>query len=304
MRQSQRIDAELAHPVAAAVTALQAERTAAVRYATDPRAGNGGDLEELAARTDRAVAKLRLGRHSTVADSQELPAGVSGRPRRLRHRCRRSPGTLRTAVRGHKAGWDDTYRRYTKTIGAAFAVDGALTGAQQADLASDARVLLEFSRAAEALAQEDALLGSARTGAPRGERLRLFSAAVATRRTLTDTAVADLPAAPRAAWQDLARSDSYTALGAAGGRTAGRRTGCRARRRGTAGRLERCPRARTGRHADHRDGHGPCRRRPCRPGRPGPAQPRGRSRTPSDSPPSPPPSSSRSASGGHSWSNS
>ncbi|MGV9758361.1 sensor histidine kinase [Streptomyces tricolor] len=214
LRQSQRVDAELRTPVAAAVTALQAERTAAVRYATDPRAGNGGDLEELAARTDRAVAKLRLGRHSTVADSQELPAGVSGR---LDAFVTGAEGlrTLRTAVRGHKAGWDDTYRRYTKTIGAAFAVDGALTGVQQADLASDARVLLEFSRAAEALAQEDALLGSARTGALRGERLRLFSAAVATRRTLTDTAVADLPAAPRAAWQDLARSDSYTALGAA-----------------------------------------------------------------------------------------
>ncbi|MFJ4324171.1 nitrate- and nitrite sensing domain-containing protein [Streptomyces tricolor] len=215
LRQSQRVDAELRTPVAAAVTALQAERTAAVRHATDPRAGNGGDLEELAARTDRAVARLRLGRHSTVADSQELPAGVSGR---LDAFVTGAEGlrTLRTAVRDHKAGWDDTYTQYTKTIGAAFAVDGALTGVQQADLASDARVLLEFSRAAEALAQEDALLGSARTaGALRGERLRLFSAAVATRRTLTDTAVADLPAAQRAAWQDLARSDSYTALGAA-----------------------------------------------------------------------------------------
>ncbi|MFG3015104.1 nitrate- and nitrite sensing domain-containing protein [Streptomyces cinerochromogenes] len=215
LRQSQRVDAELRTPVAAAVTALQAERTAAVRYATDPRTGNDGDLQALAARTDRAMAALRLGRHSTVADSQELPAGVSGRldafvtgAERLR--------TLRVAVRDHEAGWHDTYTRYTKTIAAAFAVDGALTGVQQADVASDARVLLEFSRAAEALAQEDALLGSARTaGALQGERLRLFSAAVATRRTLTDTAVADLPAAQRAAWQDLARSGSSADLGAA-----------------------------------------------------------------------------------------
>ncbi|MEU1011706.1 nitrate- and nitrite sensing domain-containing protein [Streptomyces sp. NPDC005890] len=215
LRQSQRVDADLRTPVAAAVTALQAERTAAVRYATDPRAGNGGDLEDLAARTDRAVARLRLGGHSTVADSQELPAGVSGRldafvtgAEQLR--------TLRTAVRGHKAGWDQTYTRYTKAIGAAFAVDGALTGVQQADVASDARVLLEFSRAAEALAQEDALLGSARTtNALRGKRLRLFGAAVATRRALTETAVSDLPAAQRAAWQDLARSRAHTALGAA-----------------------------------------------------------------------------------------
>ncbi|POX60029.1 ATPase [Streptomyces sp. Ru62] len=215
LRQSQRVDAELRSPVAAAVTALQAERTAAVRYATDPRAGDGGDLDDLAARTDRAVGRLRLGRDSTVADSQELPAGVSRRlgvfvtgAEHLR--------TLRTAVKGHKTGWDEVYAQYTKTIGAAFAVDGALTGIQQADVASDARVLLEFSRAAEALAQEDALLSSARAaGTLQGERLRLFGAAVATRRALTETAVTDLPAAQRADWRDLTAGGSYTTLGTA-----------------------------------------------------------------------------------------
>ncbi|MER6680344.1 sensor histidine kinase [Streptomyces olivaceoviridis] len=215
LRQSQRVDAELRSPVAAAVTALQAERTAAVRYATDPRTGDDGALEDLAARTDRAVDRLRLGQDSTVADSQELPAGVSRRldafvtgAEHLR--------ALRTAVRGHKTGWDEVFTQYTKTIGAAFAVDGALTGVQQADVASDARVLLEFSRAAEALAQEDALLGSARTaGTLQGERLRLFSAAVATRRALTDTAVTDLPAAQRTAWRNLTAGGSYTALGTA-----------------------------------------------------------------------------------------
>ncbi|WP_225821510.1 nitrate- and nitrite sensing domain-containing protein [Streptomyces naphthomycinicus] len=215
LRQSQRVDAELRTPVAAAVTALQAERTAAVRYASAPGAGNGENLKDLAARTDRAVAKLRLGHGSTVADSQELPAGVSRRlgafvtgTEHLR--------TLRSDVLSHRTGWNDVYARYTENIGAAFAVDGALTGVQQADVASDARVLLEFSRAAEALAQEDTLLGSARAaGTLRGERLRLFGAAVAARRALTETAVTDLPAAQRAAWRNLTNSASYTALGAA-----------------------------------------------------------------------------------------
>ncbi|WP_202527535.1 sensor histidine kinase [Streptomyces sp. SID486] len=215
LRQSQRVDTELRTPVAAAVTALQAERTAAVRYAAAPNAGNGGDLKDLGARTDRAVARLRLGRDSTVADSQELPAGVSRRldafvtgAEHLR--------TLRTAVLGRTAAWDESYTRYTKAIDAAFAVDGALTGVQQADVASDARVLLEFSRAAEALAQEDILLDSARTaGSLRAERLRLFGAAVATRRALTETAVTDLPSAQRAAWRDLAAGGPYRALRAA-----------------------------------------------------------------------------------------
>ncbi|MEU0005900.1 nitrate- and nitrite sensing domain-containing protein [Streptomyces sp. NPDC006314] len=215
LRQSQRVDAELRTPVAAAVAALQAERSTAVRYAGAPGTGDRGDLARLATRTDRAVAKLRLGDDSTVADSQELPAGVSGRldafvagAEHLR--------TVRTAVLDHKAGWDETYDQYTRTIGAAFAVDGALTGVQQADVGSDARVLLEFSRAGESLAQEDAVLGSARTGGGlEGERLRRFGSAVATRRALIEAAVTDLPAAQRAAWRELATGHSYTVLDAA-----------------------------------------------------------------------------------------
>ncbi|MGW0995302.1 sensor histidine kinase [Streptomyces sp. NPDC002523] len=212
LRQSQRVEAELRAPVAAAVSALQAERATAVRYAADPDAARGDDLQGLASRTDRAVAQLRLGGDNTVADSQEQPSGVTRRleafvagTERLR--------TLRTALLDHRSGWNEAYGQYTKTIAAAFAVDGALTGIQQADVGSDARVLLEFSRAGEALAQEDAVLGSARPAdGLQGERLRLFDAAVATRRTFTDAAVADLPGAQRAAWHRLTGSDAYTTL--------------------------------------------------------------------------------------------
>ncbi|WP_177239753.1 sensor histidine kinase [Streptomyces monashensis] len=213
LRQSQQVDADLRTPVAAAVAVLQAERAAAVRHVLSPGAADGSDLQGLADRTDRAVAELRLGGDNTVAASEELPADVSGRlavfvtgAEHLR--------ALRTAVHDHRTGWGAVYAQYTKTIGAAFAVDGALTGIQQADVGSDARVLLEFSLAAEALAQEDALLGGSTDGL-QGERLRLFGAAVAARRTFTDTAVADLPTAQRTAWRDLSRSASYTALGAA-----------------------------------------------------------------------------------------
>ncbi|KUM93255.1 ATPase [Streptomyces cellostaticus] len=212
LRQSQRVDAELRAPVAAAVTALQTERAAAVRYTADPGAGGGDALRGLAARTDRAVARLRLGEDNTVADSQELPAGVAGRLQAFVTGAE-NLRALRTAVLDGKAGWSEVYTQYTKTIGTAFTVDGALTGIQQADVGSDARVLLEFSRAAEALAQEDAALGSARpAGGLHSERLRLFGAAVATRRTLTEAAVADLPGTQRTAWRDLAGSSAYTSL--------------------------------------------------------------------------------------------
>ncbi|MFD3590265.1 nitrate- and nitrite sensing domain-containing protein [Streptomyces sp. NPDC058683] len=211
LRQSQRVDAALRTPVAGAVAALQAERTAAVRYATDPTAEQAGDLKRLGARTDQAVAELRLGKDSTVADSEELPSGVAQRLRTFVTGAEQ----LRTAVRNRGADWDETYGRYTKAIAMGFAVDGALTGIQADDMGADARVLLEFSRAGEALAQEDAILAGARpTGALDGERLRLFTGVVGTRRVLTDTAVADLPGAQRTAWHRFAHGGDYTTLAA------------------------------------------------------------------------------------------
>ncbi|MFJ4788490.1 nitrate- and nitrite sensing domain-containing protein [Streptomyces sp. NPDC088794] len=215
LRQLQRVDSEIRTPVASAVTALQAERTAAVRYATRPSAAASGDYKKLADRTDRAVAELRLGGDSTVADSEELPPGVARRldafvtgAERLR--------TLRAAVLDRRTGWDETYGQYTGTIATAFAVGGALTSIQDADLGSDARVLLEFSRAGEALAQEDALVAGARlAGGLHGERLRLFTGAVDTRRALTDSAVADLRGPEGSAWRHLAAGSAYEALGTA-----------------------------------------------------------------------------------------
>ncbi|KUN78117.1 nitrate- and nitrite sensing domain-containing protein [Streptomyces griseoruber] len=214
LRQLQRVDSQVRTPVAAAVAALQNERAAAVRYATEPAAGRDDDLRRLAERTDAAVARLRLGDHSTVADGQDLPAGVA---QRLETFVSGAEGlsALRTAVLDGGADWREAYDRYTTTLSAAFQVDGALSGIQDAELGSDARVLLEFSRAGEALAQEDAVLASARlAGRLDGERLRLFTGAVATRRTLAASAVADLRGPERTAWQRLAAGSAYAALAA------------------------------------------------------------------------------------------
>ncbi|MGW0186513.1 sensor histidine kinase [Streptomyces sp. NPDC003362] len=228
LRQLQRVDAEVRTPVADAVAALQAERAAAVRYATDPSAGGRGDLDRLAEHTDRAVARLRLGERGTVADGQELPAEVT---RRLVAFVTEAGELrpLRTAVLDHRTGWNETYERYTETIAHAFGVTGALTGVQDAELGSDARVLLEFSRAGEALAQEDVLLASARLAdGLTGERLRLFTGAVDTRRTLTEAAVADLRGDERTAWLDLAEGADYTAVGALEDRVLASSAGARA----------------------------------------------------------------------------
>ncbi|MGX1128909.1 signal transduction histidine kinase [Streptomyces glaucescens] len=228
LRQLQRVDAEVRTPVADAVAALQSERAAAVRYATDPSAGGRGDLERLAEHTDRAVARLRLGERGTVADGQELPAEVA---RRLAAFVAEAGELrpLRTALLDRRTGWNETYERYTDTIAHGFGVTGALTGVQDAELGSDARVLLEFSRAGEALAQEDVLLASARLAdGLTGERLRLFTGAVDTRRTLTEAAVADLRGDERTAWLHLAEGADYAAVGALEDRALAGSAGARA----------------------------------------------------------------------------
>ncbi|MBD0421314.1 sensor histidine kinase [Streptomyces sp. TRM S81-3] len=215
LRQVQRVDTQVRSPLSAAVAALQAERAAAVRHATDPSAVPRGDYKELSSRTDEAVRKLRLGERNTVADSEEMPAGVARRLEQFVSGVERL-GPLRSAVLDRRTGWEETYRQYTTTISAAFGVGGALSGIQDAGPGSDARVLVEFSRAGEALAQEDAVLAAARLdGGLDGERLRLFTGAVATRRTLTESAVADLGGPERAAWQALAADGDYATLSAA-----------------------------------------------------------------------------------------
>ncbi|GAA3116707.1 nitrate- and nitrite sensing domain-containing protein [Streptomyces rectiviolaceus] len=209
LRQLQRADAEVRGPVDTAIAALQAERVAAVRYATVPAPDRGGELERQAGRTDRAVAKLRRGEGRTVADGADLPTGVASR---LETFVSEAEGlrTVRTDVLDRRTGWDAAYGQYTKTISAAFGVGGTLTGIQDAELGSDARVLLEFSRAAEMLAREDVVLASARLhGSLDGERLRQFTGAVDTRRSLTEAAVADLRGPERAAWQDLVEGSAY-----------------------------------------------------------------------------------------------
>ncbi|WP_433918115.1 sensor histidine kinase [Streptomyces canus] len=228
LRQLQRVDDAVRSPVTDAVTALQAERAAAVRYATDPSAARSDDLRKLAERTDQAVARLRLGDGNTVADSEELPAGVAQRLETFVTGAEQLR-SVRTAVLDRSAGWDETYGRYTRTIAGAFAVGGALTGIQDADLGSDARVLLEFSRAGESLAQEDVVLASARlSGVLAGERLRLFTGAVDTRRALTEGAVADLRGSDRTAWRKVAGSGAYATVTAAEDRTLAAAPGTRA----------------------------------------------------------------------------
>ncbi|WP_444852285.1 sensor histidine kinase [Streptomyces sp. NPDC000229] len=222
LRELHRVDERIRGPVAAAVTSLQAERRAAVRQVAAPGAGTAtglsgtaAELQQQARRTDAAVATLLLDDGHTVADGGDLPPELSGRIREFTDQVQRL-SALRSAALDRKAQWDTVYARYTSAITAGFDVSGALTGIQGAHNGSHARVLLELSRAGEMLAREDALLTSAHlTKDFAHQRLRLFTGAVETRRTLLRSATADLLRPDHDAWHRLSAQNAYRRITAA-----------------------------------------------------------------------------------------
>ncbi|MDI3423055.1 nitrate- and nitrite sensing domain-containing protein [Streptomyces sp. B-S-A12] len=209
LSQAQRVDTHIRAPIGAAVTALQAERRAAVSYATKPNAQAATELEQRSAATDRAVDRLRLAPGHTVAAGSDLPPEVA---RRLTDFMARADEltALRKGIRDRDNNGNDAYEQYTSTITTAFGVTGALTGIHDPQRTSDARVLLEIAQAVEMTARQDTLLSSARlTGTLDGTYLHAFIGAVETRRTLTGTAVHDLQAADRQAWRELQKTSAY-----------------------------------------------------------------------------------------------
>ncbi|MCX5416261.1 nitrate- and nitrite sensing domain-containing protein [Streptomyces sp. NBC_00059] len=219
LREVRRVDTTVRAPVAAAVSALQGERTAALRQSTSPGTGHAAALKQRAGRTDAALGELSLGDEHTVADAGLLPTKAAARLGTFLDQARElrtlRAGLLNPSEDGTATG-SDAYARYTEAITAGFGVSGALTGIQDAETGSEARVLLELGRSGEMLAREEALLASAAlTGTLAGEELRLFTGAVATRRSLAGTAAADLPPRSDRAWRNLTGRDAYRRLTAA-----------------------------------------------------------------------------------------
>ncbi|MGW9071665.1 nitrate- and nitrite sensing domain-containing protein [Streptomyces yangpuensis] len=204
----QQVDSEIGGPVAAAVTEIQAERRAAVRLLADP-AADPGTLGQQARRTDTAVRALRLGDRHTVAESggyrSEIVVSLDAFVV-----AAEALGSARKDITDRRATPEAAFAIYSRVVDAAFAVGGSLTGGENAELGPDARVLLEFARAAELLSREDALL--ALPGQRSAETLRQLTGTIESRRTLTESVARDLPAAQQDVWQSVAKSSAYADL--------------------------------------------------------------------------------------------
>ncbi|MFF9039499.1 nitrate- and nitrite sensing domain-containing protein [Streptomyces sp. NPDC014892] len=207
------VNSELLEPVAEFVTALQAERTAAMRYSakrTEP------GLDELRAdqqTTDKAVTALRAGLSSSSSDAALIDPGLPDRLDTLEADFSDLAALRADTGSGAKGAVASAYTRYSTVIDHAFAVTGALTSEKGTDATSEARVVLELSRARDAVAREQALLAAATASGTLGkEQYALFVGAVATQRELLKPAVADLKAEHRPAYDELLDSDRYAAL--------------------------------------------------------------------------------------------
>ncbi|MFJ3929987.1 nitrate- and nitrite sensing domain-containing protein [Streptomyces sp. NPDC090029] len=191
----QRLDTRVADPAAAAVTALKAERHAALRQSASPSGDRAAALRAAASRTDAAVD--RLAPHGGRAPDG-LPREVGARLAAFLRAAGELPAVRRAATSGD-ADREAAFRTYTSAVESALAVGGATSSFRTGADASRARALAEVERSAEMLAREDALLSSARlTGELDAAHQRLFTGAAAARTALGEAASTGLdgPARP------------------------------------------------------------------------------------------------------------
>ncbi|MFC9753893.1 nitrate- and nitrite sensing domain-containing protein [Streptomyces sp. NPDC056921] len=218
LRQLERVDGEVRAPMSTAVAALQSERREAMLQSAAPSSTQAALLERRAGRTDKALAALRLDSGHTIADTGNVPSEVADRLDGFLGLTRnlRADERAEGQADGDASAANAVYDRYTGAISAALGVSGALTTVQDDAGGSGARVRLELARADEMLAREDALLTTAaRIGTLKDGELRQFTGAVETRRNLTETAGADLPAPGSTAWKRLTAGPAHRQIQAA-----------------------------------------------------------------------------------------
>ncbi|MEU3992029.1 nitrate- and nitrite sensing domain-containing protein [Streptomyces platensis] len=209
------VNATLVAPAGDFVSAVQEERSAATRALASPDPGRQQTLRERQRATDSAAVALRDGIDTGSADAETTDAQLPGRIDRLLHDAD-GLAALRGRVDGHQPDRDRVVADYTGLIEDGFATVGALTGLEKTAVSSEARVVLELSRAREALAHEDAVLGAAQlSGRMSPGQFDAFTGAVHTQRALFTAAVDDLRPRDAAAYHRILDGAAYRELRAA-----------------------------------------------------------------------------------------
>ncbi|MFF5072487.1 nitrate- and nitrite sensing domain-containing protein [Micromonospora olivasterospora] len=200
---------DLGRPGETVVAELQRER----RLTVLQLAGTGElpALAEQRRRTDRAIAELR----GRVAGERLRDAADGLLDSRLDHLL----GELdalpagRGLIDGRQVDRAGAIGLYSGMVGAAFHAFAAMADLPDRDLNRQILAVTALGRSRELLGQADALLAGVLTSGryAEGEHAQLVQA-IGNQRFLTEAAVADLPAADRSAYQELAGGADFVRL--------------------------------------------------------------------------------------------
>ncbi|REK86642.1 HAMP domain-containing protein [Streptomyces inhibens] len=209
------VDTTLLVPVGAYVAAVQEERATAARALAAPDDGSRRALRDRQRATDSAAAALRDGVNAGSADAATVDPALPGRIDKLMHDADVLPA-LRKQDRHAVAGADRVIRGYTDTVEHGLATLGALTGPATMADASQGRIVLDLTRAREAISREDAVLGAAQvSGRMSRDQLDSFTGSVHLQRELFATTVDDLRPDDAAAYRRILDGPAYRELRAA-----------------------------------------------------------------------------------------
>ncbi|MEV6376361.1 sensor histidine kinase [Micromonospora musae] len=200
---------DLGRPGDAVVAELQRERRLTVEQLAGTRALPA--LAEQRERTDRALTELR--RRVTGEELRDAAdASLQARIDQLVTALDALPAG-RGFIDQRRLDRAGAFGLYNGMIGSAFQAFSATATLPEPELNQESRALTELGRSRELLAQADALLSGVVTAGryAEGEHARLVQI-IGNHRFLTEDAVADLPAAERAAYQRLTEQPAFARL--------------------------------------------------------------------------------------------
>ncbi|MER6030282.1 nitrate- and nitrite sensing domain-containing protein [Streptomyces sp. NPDC001851] len=188
---------DIGYPAEDTVRVLQQERRQTLVYLADPRAADAlTALQRTRTATDRAIAEIR----KNAADHDVLDAMDADDSERLAAVLDAFGGldSLRRSVEAGTVTRAQALEQYNRLVDPCFTLLGALEGIDDVDLDTQARAMVNISRARELLSREDALLGSSLVvGRLSRDETRDISDLVAQRTILYDVSLPLLPAAER-----------------------------------------------------------------------------------------------------------
>ncbi|MEV8634566.1 nitrate- and nitrite sensing domain-containing protein [Streptosporangium sp. NPDC051023] len=208
-----RLDAGIAQPSERLLVELQNERRLSLTFlgASGSARQQRDALNAQRKRTEDASANFK-----TLAGGSDVQLlGSAALDRRLKEMFQKLDG-LQAGRKGVDAGTADRVKAadiFTDVIDSLYRVYDSMATLDDVAIAKDTRTTIQLSRARDILSLEDAIAaGGLAAGRMTETERALFAQTVGTRRFLFQEAVAELPAADRAACERLIASESFNRM--------------------------------------------------------------------------------------------